>query len=81
MADDGAPPLKRLKKAGAAPAVESTAVDANDVITFYFLDARKEPRTIEEASSFHPDMCHQFFGDDEVGLSIQTAMTPRRMLV
>ncbi len=59
MAEDGAPSAKRLKTA---------QVDANDVITFHFLDARKEPTEISEASSFPPDMCHQFFGDDEVGI-------------
>ncbi|BDA48752.1 Histone acetyltransferase type B catalytic subunit [Coccomyxa sp. Obi] len=56
MAEDGAPSAKRLKTA---------QVDANEVITFHFLDAHKEPSEICEASSFPPDMCHQFFGEEE----------------
>lgn len=58
MAEDGAPSAKRLKTAQA---------DANEVITFHFLDAHKEATEISEASSFPPDMCHQFFGEEEVG--------------
>ena len=66
MADNGAPSAKRQKTA---------EIDANEAITFHFLDASKEPAAISEASTFSPDMCHQFFGDEEVG---RASLMPRR---
>ncbi len=57
MADDESPSAKRRKTA---------LIDANDAITFHFLDAKEEPTAITESSRFRPDMCHQFFGDEEV---------------
>jgi hypothetical protein len=68
MADNGAPSAKRQKTA---------EIDANEAITFHFLDASKEPAAISEASTFSPDMCHQFFGDEEVSRGSADAKTPQ----
>ena len=67
MAEEHTAKRKKLDVAAAAPA----ELDANEVIKFRLLDPYSNATELTEQASFAPEMCHQFFGDDEVRPQLQ----------
>lgn len=68
MAEEHAAKRKKLDVAAAAPA----ELDANEVIKFRLLDPGSNATELTEEAFFAPEMCHQFFGDDEVRPQLQS---------
>lgn len=63
---DREPAAKRARTEVQSGSAAYPAVDANEVINFHILNPAKEPEEIVEDAVFPPDMCHQFFGEEEV---------------